>query len=89
MDAPSPSPPLLARGIGTLLPPWLRRFVWRSFYGLLARVSRRGVEEFACMNWGYNDPEAGFPGDLGVRSFKCGERIYFLMQLRRRAPAAG
>lgn len=60
---------LLARGVGTLLPPAIRRVVWRSFYGLLVRLSRRGEAEFTCMNWGYADPGADFPDDLGEERY--------------------
>ncbi len=61
--------PLLARGVGTLLPRSTRRFVWRSFYGLVAWLSRRAHAEFSCMNWGYDDPEMDFPDDLGPEAF--------------------
>lgn len=61
--------PMLARGVGTLLPPATRRFFWKSFYGLLAYLSRRASAGFSCMNWGYDDPDMSFPGDLGPEHF--------------------
>ena len=61
--------PLLARGVGNLLPPALRRGFWRSFYGGLAWLSGRGRSEFTCMNWGYDEPDADWPADLGVERY--------------------
>lgn len=61
--------PLLARGVGTFLPPQLRRWFWRSFYGLLVRLSRGSEVEFTCMNWGYSEDGADWPTDLGVEHY--------------------
>lgn len=60
---------IFARGVGTLLPPATRRFFWRSFYGMLARLSSKNDLEFRCMNWGYHAPEEDFPEDLGPERF--------------------
>jgi ubiquinone/menaquinone biosynthesis C-methylase UbiE len=61
--------PLLARGVGTLLPRGMRVWFWRSFYGMLAGLTRGRDIEFTCMNWGYHEEGATWPEGLGVEHF--------------------
>lgn len=61
--------PLLARGVGTLLPKSTRRVFWRGFYGAMAWMSRNKDVQFNCMNWGYDDPNMQFPEGLGPEHF--------------------
>lgn len=91
---PSPDPaggpparpvPLLARGVGTLLPRALRRGFWRSFYGMLAWLSRGKAVEFTCMNWGYDEEGATWPEGLGEERYS--KQLY--LALTRAVPLEG
>ena len=93
-DSPTPDPvpkapphsvPLLARGVGTLLPRGLRRGFWRSFYGMLAWMSRGKNVEFTCMNWGYDEEGATWPDGLGPERYS--KQLY--LALTRAVPLEG
>lgn len=66
--APARDVPLLARGVGVLLPPSVRRWFWRSFYSLLVWISKGKEVDFTCMNWGYHEEGAAWPEGLGVEN---------------------